>query len=237
MGIRDITAPSAVRAQYAGTGNLTTRMAIWHPTADGRDPKAECLAAIVDEQPTRYLEVGCGTGAFAESVAQALPGCEVIATDASHAMVEASANRGLTVRLADITALPLEDASFDVVAALWMLYHVPDLPAALREVRRVLRSGGLFLVATNSDRHLADLKEWAGLPIDPLPFSAENGPDLLRECFDHVECEVLRTRAIFPDRDALDAYLASMGLTPRRPIESFTQPRTFHGGVAIMRCR
>ena len=58
--------------------------------------------------------------------------------------------------------LPYADESFDVVAALWMLYHVPDVDRALAEVRRVLRPGGLFVAVTNGDGHVADLRREAG---------------------------------------------------------------------------
>jgi len=46
----------------------------------------------------------------------------------------------------DVQAIPYNDASFDVVIANHMLYHVPDLPKALAEIRRVLRPGGLLHV-------------------------------------------------------------------------------------------
>ena len=49
-----------------------------------------------------------------------------------------------------------------MVAALWMLYHVPDVDRAIAEVRRVLRPGGLFVAVTNGDGHLADLRVECG---------------------------------------------------------------------------
>ena len=104
----------------------------------------------------------------AEEIAAALPACAYLATDASESMVAATAARGLHAEVATIGSLPYPDASFDVVVAAWMLYHVPDLDAALAEVRRVLRPGGSFVAVTNGDRHLARLLEEDMLGDEPL---------------------------------------------------------------------
>ena len=106
---------------------------MWHPTADGRDPTTEALDAIVAEQPLRVLEVGPGTGAFAARVAAALPGVRLTAIDQSAHFVELSRARGVDAREGDAQDLPFGDESFDVVAALWMLYHVPDVDRAIAE--------------------------------------------------------------------------------------------------------
>ena len=154
--------PAHVRSQYLTEDNLETRRSVWHPTADGRDPTTEALDAIVAEQPLRVLEVGPGTGGFAARVAAALPGVRLTAIDQSARFVELTRARGIDAREGDVQDLPFGDEAFDVVAALWMLYHVPDVDRALAEVRRVLRPGGLFVAVTNGDGHLADLRVEAG---------------------------------------------------------------------------
>ena len=54
-------------------------------------------------------------------------------------------------------ALPFPDASFDVLTARHMLYHVPSVPAALAEFRRVLKPGGRFLATTNVAAYMPEL--------------------------------------------------------------------------------
>ena len=82
--------------------------------------------------------------------------------------------------------LPFGDESFDVVAALWMLYHVADVDKALAQIRRVLRPGGLFVAVTNGDGHLADLRREAGGDAEVTGFSTQNGEAQLRAHFTEV---------------------------------------------------
>ena len=55
--------------------------------------------------------------------------------------------------------LDLAGASFNAVVANHMLYHVEDRPQALAEIRRVLKPGGKLFAATNSDSHLAKIRQ------------------------------------------------------------------------------
>jgi SAM-dependent methyltransferase len=104
--------------------------------------------------------------------------------------------------------LPFRDDAFDVVAALWMLYHVADLQGGLAQVRRVLRPGGLFVAVTNGDEHVADLRREAeGGPV-VTAFSSETGEGVLRHHFGRVGREDIATRAVFADHAAAAAYLA-----------------------------
>jgi len=225
--------PDVVRRQYATETNLETRRSVWQPTADGRDP-VEVAAAVVRASGSRaILEVGCGTGAFAERMTTDNPGSTVIATDQSERFVELTAARGVDARSADVQDLPFADDSFDLVSALWMLYHVPDLDRGLAEIRRVLRPGGRFLAVTNGDEHVADLRREAGGSAAVTAFSSENGEDTLRRHFDDVRREDLHTRAVFPDHAAAVAYLASSneGLGPDLP--TFDGPREYAGHVTV----
>jgi len=63
---------------------------------------------------------------------------------------EATSDLGFAFCQTDARWLPFPDNSFDRVIANHMLYHVPDRPAALSEIRRVLRPGGRLFAATNS---------------------------------------------------------------------------------------
>ncbi len=222
-----------VRGQYAREGHLETRRSVWRPAADGRDPQEIALAVVRASSPRRILEIGCGTGGFAERVRAQCPDAALVATDQSARFVELTASRGVEARVADATALPFEDDAFDLVAAMWMLYHVPDLDRALAEVRRVLRPGGRFLAVTNGDEHVADLRRDGGGEPAVTQFSTQNGEDALLRHFGAVSREDLRTRAVFPDRDTALAYLASSQEDVEWDLPGFDGPREYAGHVTV----
>lgn len=182
------------------------------------------------------LEVGCGTGDFAGRLA-AVPGVDLVATDQSDRMVELASARGVRARHADVMHLPFADESFDVVAAMWMLYHVPDLHQALAEVRRVLRPGGLFVAATNGEGHVRELRESAGGPAAVTQFSSQNGEPALRRHFGMIARQDFVTRAVFPDHAAAVAYLESSSEDVAWDLPHFEGPREYAGEVTVFTCR
>jgi len=109
------------------------------------------LPALVPGQ--RLLDVGCGPGSITIDLAARVAPGEVVGLDSSEAVVvlarEAARSAratNLTFRTGDIYALDYPDASFDVVHAHQVLQHLTDPVAALRELRRVARPGGLVAV-------------------------------------------------------------------------------------------
>jgi SAM-dependent methyltransferase len=101
-----------------------------------------------------------------------------VATDLNPAMVELGRRLapGATWEQADATALPVEDATFDVVACEFGVMFFPDRVAALAEARRVLRPGGAVVVSTwdTVERHAFAAALTAALertfPDDPPTF-------------------------------------------------------------------
>jgi SAM-dependent methyltransferase len=170
------------------------------------------------------VDVGCGPGLWT-SVAQrrTADGC-VIGLDRSPGMLAALAAgvAGAQPLRADGHALPLREASVDVVLATWVLYHLPDKAASLGEVRRVLRPGGRLVAATNAADVVPGLddlvgqavEEVAGRPvprwIEPLDFTLENGAEVLAPWFSQIERHVSVTDYAVPDPEPLVDYAASL---------------------------
>jgi SAM-dependent methyltransferase len=98
----------------------------------------------------RVLDVGCGTGVLAREARRRV-GQEgaVVGLDLNEGMLAVAARTepDIAWRLADATALPFEDARFDVVVSQFALMYFPDRMAALREMWRILAPGGRLAVA------------------------------------------------------------------------------------------
>ncbi len=114
------------------------------------------LIALVGEGVAgsgRVLEVAAGTGLVTVELARRAG--EVVATDYAEGMVAALERRVMAAGLrnvrceqADLYALRFEPDSFDAVVAANVLHLVPDLPAALAALHRVLRPSGRLIVPT-----------------------------------------------------------------------------------------
>jgi SAM-dependent methyltransferase len=96
------------------------------------------------------LDAGAGSGLAGDALRAG--GARVVAADLELDMVAHGARPAVA---ADVTALPFRDGSFDVVAAAFVVNHLPDPVAGLAELRRVTRAGGEVLVSTFSDDRAA----------------------------------------------------------------------------------
>ena len=97
----------------------------------------------------RVLDIGCGHGVLLERLQGARRPHRAYGCDLSSAMCSraASRNPGTAIVQAEAEELPFADDSFHHVFMVEVLEHVPEPGRALREVKRILRAGGMFLVA------------------------------------------------------------------------------------------
>jgi ubiquinone/menaquinone biosynthesis C-methylase UbiE len=132
--------------------------------------------------------------------------------------------RLFTFRQADAQDLSFPDASFDAVLANHMLYHVPDRPRALSELRRVLRPGGRLYAATHGAGHLKELQELLREYSEDVPqsvgigFGLDDGAEQLAAFFGHVTLDRYDDAFSITNAEPLKAYIRSMNsyykLTP-----------------------
>jgi SAM-dependent methyltransferase len=220
--------PAHVAEQYRDSARFDARVRIYELYDTAPEPWLGWLFARLGLQPgERVLELGCGTGNLWRESAERLPeGVQLVLSDLSPGMLEQARARlaGLPLALelieADAQRLPFPDASFDVVIASHMLYHVPDRTRALSEVRRVLRRGGRFVAGTNHWTHLLELRELltrfgvtsALLPParDPDLFDLETAANEISALLDVVGVERRVGALEIRDVEPLIAYVRSM---------------------------
>ena len=212
--MRRLDDPSLVADEYADDARLRRRASAYTGAAAAEDARVQIVAAVVELEPGRVLEVGCGWGELAEWIAREAD-TEVVAVDLSPRMVELAKHRGVDARLGDVQQLPFEDGEFDVAVAAWMLYHVPDRERAIAELARVLRPGGRLVAATNSLTHLQELRELVGSGPSTIAFSRETGEEQLLAQFPRVTRIDVDGGLAFADRSEVEDYvLASISMSP-----------------------
>jgi demethylmenaquinone methyltransferase/2-methoxy-6-polyprenyl-1,4-benzoquinol methylase len=146
--------PQAVRAMF---GRIAQRYDLAnHVLSGGVDFlwRRRVARIIENWRPTRVLDLATGSGDLALAIQRRLPEAKIVAADFSQEMLEVARRKGVreTV-LADALQLPFESGSFDCVTVAFGLRNMADWAAALREMARVLRSGGHLLVLDFSLPH------------------------------------------------------------------------------------
>jgi 2-polyprenyl-6-hydroxyphenyl methylase/3-demethylubiquinone-9 3-methyltransferase len=166
------------------------------------------------------VDVGCGAGLLAPHLAG--KGYRHVGVDVTRSALEQARTHGVEPLTGDAAALPLADATADVVVAGEILEHVVDLPATVAEICRVLRPGGRLVVdtlnATAVSRlvvvHLGERLPRVPRGIHDPSLFVDPGV-LTRLCARHgVRLEVRGAR---PTVTALLSYLRG-GKSPRRTV-------------------
>ena len=235
------TDPEYLRYQYDDSEKLRIRIEAHERYSErGGDHFGWILDLLQVRAGQTVVDAGCGPGSAFAPLGQA--GVRVVGFDRSAGMVREARQQAADQRLdarvlrADAQSIPLADRSCDRVLASHMLFHVPDIARALREMRRILKPGGRIVMTTNAADHAArihTLHDEAARKLGYVPtvhagsrFSLEH-LDLVREALPSAERVVKHDAFVFPTAQAALSWYASGNIDNlvERPADESHRPR------------
>jgi ubiquinone/menaquinone biosynthesis C-methylase UbiE len=165
----------------------------------------------------RWIDIGCGTGAFTDEVIKRCAPDAVLAIDPSAEQLAFARNRpGLETaefRVGDAQDLQVEDDSFDIAVMALVVHFVPEPSKAIAEMARVVRPGGLgatyvwdYLIGGSPNAPLAAAIKSLGIESAPPPSAKATSLQALQDLwesagFQEIETRVIRIPVTFDDFD------------------------------------
>ena len=218
-----------LREQYKDGSNLSARIRLHQRFSTNRYGQMRWIHDRIQiPENARVLELGCGTGLLWRGAVKVPPGWRVILTDMSDGMLRetrahvARLGHSFAYMQADAQAIPFRDESFDAVIANHMLYHVPDIPRALGEVRRVLKPSGFCYAATMGLANMKEMNELAArffsiprMTESTARFGLESGDAYMRAAFSDVKLERYPDSLVITEAAPLMDYICSMRVRSR----------------------
>ena len=211
--------------QYKDSSNLNARALIHQRFSTNPYSWFKWVFDVLLKLPAnaKILELGCGPGYMWKDNANRIPAAwDITLSDLSSGMLD-SAWRNLVItgrnykfKEIDAQHIPFEDETFDAVIANHMLYHVPDRPKAIGEIKRVLKTGGHFFATTVGDNHLKEITNWfrqihKSEVWDSFSnlFTLENGLDQVKPFFPNVTVSRYEDNLHVTEMEPLIAYFRS----------------------------
>ena len=227
--------------QYRDATNLDARVELHHRFSTNSYGWFSWIFDVLETLPNsaRVLELGCGPGHMWKECADRIPaGWSITLSDLSDGMVDAAwrnlvvTGRTFKYEQIDAQSIPYPDETFDIVIANHMLYHVPDRPKALAEIRRVLRTGGHIIATTVGDGHLAEITKWLKR-VSPAtdfssfanPFTLDNGLEQLKSFFSQVEIKRIDDNLCVTEIEPLVAYIHSTAKATEISVSALAEVR------------
>jgi len=202
----------------------------WFETPIGklvRNYEADLLHELLDPKPGEFLlDVGCGTGIFTGSILSS--GAEVVGLDISIPMVARAVSRFQGQRFSPLAgnmlSLPFASGSFDKVYSMTALEFVDNAQAAVAELQRVTRTGGIIVLTT-----LNRLSPWAERRLK----AGDEGHELFQSMVFRSPAEI---RRLIPKGAKLKTaihFMKNEDPVRARQIEAQSQAENFETGAFL----
>ena len=216
----------SLKNQYQNATNISSRINLHSLYSQNRQGWFPWIFEQCRISPgLRILELGCGDGTLWTDNLSLLPeDISITLSDISSGMLRdarraiGSSDTRFAFRAFDCRKIPCKDESFDLVIANHVLFYCDDIPAVLKEVRRVLAPGGRFLCSAYGKAHMQevsqlvqDFDERIVLSADRLyeRFGRENGQSILEPFFPKAHWLSYEDCLLVQDAEPLISYVLS----------------------------
>lgn len=216
----------SLKNQYQNATNISSRINLHSLYSQNRQGWFPWIFEQCRISPgLRILELGCGDGTLWTDNLSLLPeDIFITLSDISSGMLRdarraiGSSDTRFAFRAFDCRKIPCKDESFDLVIANHVLFYCDDIPAVLKDVRRVLAPGGRFLCSAYGKAHMQevsqlvqDFDERIVLSADRLyeRFGRENGQSILAPFFPKAQWLSYEDCLLVQDAEPLISYVLS----------------------------
>ena len=215
-----------LKSQYLNSSNISARINLHKEYAANKKGWFPWLFEQCQIQPgDTILEIGCGDASLWRENRERIPeNIKIILSDLSDGMMRdvkrsiGKKDERFRFDVMDAHQIHMPDASVDLLIANHVLFYCEDLQQVFREIKRVLKSNGIFICSTYSGSHMKEISELVKEFDDRIVLSAdrlyerfgkENGKELLQKEFKDVVWVQYEDHLSVTDADALLAYILS----------------------------
>lgn len=216
----------SLKTQYQNASNISARINLHTLFSQNKQHWFPWIFEQCRISPGQnILEVGCGDGSFWVENREHLPDdIQILLSDRSDGMLRDAARKTGTddsrfhFRAFNCMDIPCDSGRFDLVIGNHVLFYCSDIPAACREISRVLKPGGRFICSTYGADHMKEISRIVTEFDDRIVLAAEqlysrfgreNGADILREYFFNVHWISYEDSLFITEAAPLISYILS----------------------------
>lgn len=211
--------------QYKNATNISARIRLHRNYSVNQEGWFPWLFSNLHLKPgMKILELGAGNGAlWSQNIAKVSKNVTIVLSDISEGIL-ADARKTIgdhpqfQYSVFNAQKIPFADNTFDLVIANHMLFYCDDIPKALQEVRRVLKSGATFTCSTYSQKHMHEITDLvqnynANIVLSSTNlyerFGLDNGRQILQPYFKDISCHKYQDAIELSDSMPIISYILS----------------------------
>lgn len=234
-----------LKNQYQNASNISARISLHNQYSQNKQGWFQWIFEKMNlKSGMKVLEIGCGDGTLWNNSIDIIPdNIEIVLTDISDGMLRDARrilnqeSRKISFQVMDAQMLDYKEDTFDLVIANHVLFYCEDIESACREIRRVLKPGGIFIGSTYGKDHMKEISQMVKqfdnrivLSAEKLQerFGKENGKNILQPYFSKIEWIQYEDFLMVTESEPLVSYILSChGNQNQYIVERYNEFQTF----------